>query len=377
MFIVYLLILSVILLSFANGANDVSKGIATLVGSGVTSYKKAIVWGTIWTIAGGIVASVFALELVKTFSASGIVKLSNDINGNFMIAISLGAFAWVFFTARIGFPVSTTHSIAGAICGAGIAAVGIDGIVWSFLGGKIFLPLLLSPLIALSISWAIAPLINSLSRRFKRYCLCLEVKDPVALGPRINESGQIAAASQVSPYPEATLLAADKETCENSLESSLKFEFLDIAHWLSSGMASFARGMNDAPKIAALGLGVGALGTGLSVTTSFLIVAIAMGIGSMIAGLKVTETLSEKITPMTHEEGFSANLTTALLVTFASRLGFPVSTTHVSSGAIIGIGIKHGKKTVKWDTLLEIIFAWIITLPVAALLAFFTYRLLN
>ncbi len=377
MFIVYLLILSVILLSFANGANDVSKGIATLVGSGVTSYKKAIVWGTIWTIAGGIVASVFALELVKTFSASGIVKSSNDINGNFMIAISLGAFAWVFFTAKIGFPVSTTHSIAGAICGAGIAAVGIEGIIWSFLGKKIFLPLLLSPLIALSISWTIAPLINSLSKRFKRYCLCLEVKDPIALSPRIKESGQIAASFQASPYPEATLLAADNETCDNSLEPSLRLEFLDIAHWLSSGMASFARGMNDAPKIAALGLGVGALGTGLSVTTSFLIVAIAMGIGSMIAGLKVTETLSEKITPMTHEEGFSANLTTSLLVTFATRLGFPVSTTHVSSGAIIGIGIKHGKETVKWDTLLEIIFAWIITLPVAALLAFSTYRLLN
>lgn len=152
MLIICLLVAAVILLSFANGANDVSKGIATLVGSGVTSYRKAIIWGTVWTVVGGLVASVFALELVKTFSADEIIKSTIDLTQSFPIAISLGAFAWVIFTARTGLPVSTTHSIAGAICGAGGAAVGVDGITWSFLGKKIFLPLLFSPLLALGIS---------------------------------------------------------------------------------------------------------------------------------------------------------------------------------------------------------------------------------
>ena len=80
--IIYLLVAAVILLSFANGANDVSKGIATLVGSGVTSYRKAIIWGTVWTVVGGLIASVFALELVRTFSANGIIKLKPKASVN-------------------------------------------------------------------------------------------------------------------------------------------------------------------------------------------------------------------------------------------------------------------------------------------------------
>jgi len=375
MLIVYLLVAGVILLSFANGANDVSKGIATLVGSGVTSYRKAIIWGTVWTVVGGLVASVFALELVRTFSVDVIVKSTIDLNQTFPFAISLGAFAWVFFTARTGLPVSTTHSIAGAICGAGIAAVGIDGITWSFLGKKIFLPLLFSPLLALGISWLITPLIVRLSSRLKNYCLCLEIKKPVAFKPKIGES--TATMSQIATLPQTKLVASHKDNCEQTLDSPQQYEVLDILHWMSAGMASFARGLNDAPKIAALALGAGALGTHLPISTSFTIVAIAMGVGSILAGLKVTQTLSEKVTPMTPQEGFAANLTTSVLVTIASRFGMPVSTTHVSSGAIFGIGLKHGKGTFKLKTVLEMIFAWIITLPVAALLAYFIFMIIN
>lgn len=375
MLIIFFLIITVALLSFANGANDVSKGIATLVGSGITSYRKAIIWGTVWTVVGGLVASVFALELVRTFSAVGIVKSTVDLTQTFPTAISLGAFTWVIFTARTGLPVSTTHAIAGAICGAGIAAVGIDGITWSFLGKKIFLPLLFSPLLALGISWLMTPLIVKLSSRVKRYCLCLEVKEKVILQPSINES--TATMSQTNMLPQTKLMASEKSNCEQALDSSHKFEVLDILHWISSGMASFARGLNDAPKIAALALGAGALGAHLQISTSFLIVAIAMGAGSLLAGLRVTQTLSEKVTPMTPQEGFAANLTTSVLVTIASRFGLPVSTTHVSSGAIFGIGIKHGKETIKWKTVLEMVFAWIITLPIAAILAYLIFRIIS
>ena len=377
MLILYLLVLAVLLLSFANGANDVSKGIATLVGSGVTSYRKAIIWGTLWTVAGGLVASIFALELVRTFSASGIVKSTEDLTKTFPTAISLGAFAWVIFTARTGLPVSTTHSIAGAICGTGIAAVGIDGITWAFLGKKIFLPLLFSPLIALGIAWLIAPLITRLASRVERYCVCIESRRKVEFKTTMRASGNLAALTQTVSGSETKLLAGEKASCEQSSNNVREFEVLDILHWLSSGLASFARGLNDAPKIAALALGAGALGTGLPLSYAFLIVALAMGAGSLIAGLRVTETLSEKVTPMNAQEGFAANLTTSVLVTFASRLGMPVSTTHVSSGAIIGIGIKHGTKTVRWKMVLEMIFGWIITLPVTAILGYLMYSLLN
>ena len=155
------LVISLIaLLSYANGANDVSKGIAALVGSRVANYKRAIAWGTIWTIAGGIVAASYALELVKTFSATEILRSPSSLNQVLPLSVSLGAFVWVIFASNTGLPVSTTHAITGAICGAGVAAVGFNEVEWSILGKKIFLPLGLSPILALSISWLFSPIIQ-------------------------------------------------------------------------------------------------------------------------------------------------------------------------------------------------------------------------
>jgi PiT family inorganic phosphate transporter len=372
-----LVISFIALLSYANGANDVSKGIATLIGSRVTSYKRAIAWGTIWTIAGGIVAAFFALELVKTFTAAEILKSTANLDQFLPLSVSLGAFVWIICATRIGLPVSTTHAIIGAICGVGIAAVGINEVGWAVLGKKIFLPLVLSPILALSISWIFSPLIQSLSSRAERYCLCLEVRDGFSSKPVMVSTGIHSTVTEVPPLPQAMLMAAEKNACSESLLSPIRFEVLDLLHWLSAGMTSFARGLNDAPKIVALALGASALETQISSITSFLLVALAMGLGSILSGLKVTETLAEKVTPMNPQEGFSANLTTSVLVGIAARFGLPVSTTHVSGGAIIGIGLKRGSKTVKWRIVLEMIMAWLITLPISGLIGFSAFWILN
>jgi inorganic phosphate transporter, PiT family len=371
------LILFVIMLSFANGANDVSKGIATLVGSGITNYKKAIIWGTIWTIAGATIAAFFALEMVKTFSAGGVVKSTANLNQMFPVAVTIGAFIWVIFASKTGLPVSTTHAITGALCGAGIIAVGFSGITWSVLDKKIFLPLAFSPIVALGISWLFFPIIRTASSRAERYCVCLEVKEGVSYKPILDKSGAIAAVAQINPFPKSTLMAAKKNACSESLSSPIRLEVLDLFHWLSSGMTSFARGLNDAPKIAALAFGIGSFGTHLHSMLYFVGIALAMGVGSIVSGLKVTETLAEKVTPMNHQEGFAANLTTSILVTAAARFGLPVSTTHVSSGAIIGIGLKRGKETVRWKVVLEMVLAWIVTLPVSALIALLAFWVLT
>ena len=365
------------MLSFANGANDVSKGIATLVGSGITNYKKAILWGTIWTMAGAIVAAFFALEMVKTFSVGGIVKSTANLNQVFPVAVALGAFIWVIIASKTGLPVSTTHSIIGALCGVGVVAVGFDGVTWSVLEKKIFLPLAFSPVAALGISWLLFPLIRKVSLRAERYCVCLEVREGISYKPLLEKSSAFLSVSEINPLVQPTLMAAEKTACSESLVSPIRFEFLDLFHWLSSGMTSFSRGLNDAPKIVAITLGAGALGTHLPYSASFLAIALAMGIGSMLSGLRVTETLAEKVTPMTPQEGFAANLTTSILVGIAARFGLPVSTTHVSSGAIIGIGLKHGKKTVRWKVVFEMILAWIVTLPFSALIALLSYWVLT
>jgi PiT family inorganic phosphate transporter len=138
-------------------------------------------------------------------------------------------------------------------------------------------------------------------------------------------------------------------------------------HWLSGGMVGFARGWNDAPKIAALGLLAvsGPRGTALS----FAVAAIAMAIGGMVAGRRVLDTLARKVTAMPLAESLTASLVTSVLVGLASWNSLPVSTTHVTTGAIVGAGLKRGPRAVRWGTVGEIVLSWIVTLPVAALIA--------
>jgi PiT family inorganic phosphate transporter len=138
--------------------------------------------------------------------------------------------------------------------------------------------------------------------------------------------------------------------------------------------------MNDAPKIWALLLPVfllGKMNRPVLLLGGILAVAGAMGLGSWDAGQRVTEVLAERVTRMGHHEGFAANLATALLVVGASRLGLAVSTTHVSSGSIVGIGLAQGLRAIHWPVLRNMLLAWIVTLPLAGLVAIATYNLLR
>jgi PiT family inorganic phosphate transporter len=154
---------------------------------------------------------------------------------------------------------------------------------------------------------------------------------------------------------------------------------LDTIHWISSGLASFARGTNDAPKIVAILL-IGSSATTWPTSSSQLVafggIAIAMGLGSYFGGLRVTKVLAEKVTKMNHAEGLSANLTTSSLVLVSGFLGLPVSTTHLSSSAIIGIGLLKGWNSVRWTTVRDMALAWVVTLPASALLACISYLIL-
>jgi inorganic phosphate transporter, PiT family len=310
------------LLAYFNGANDVSKAIATLAGSGVCNYRRAILYGSICTVMGAIASMILAAGLVSTFT-TGLIAGSSHLTGQFALAALLGASLWVYLATRLALPVSTTHAITGAVVVTGAIAFGSDKVLWGNLESKILLPLLVSPLVALLLGRVLFRLINLLS--------------------------------------------------------ALKLNY-DWIHWLSSGAASFTRGLNDTPKVVALGAAFFLVGSSRVPATPvwlFVVVALAMGVGSVIGGLKVTETLAEKVTKMDHSEGFAANLTTALLVGTASPLSLPVSTTHISSCAIIGMGARNGSKSVQWWTVRNIVFAWLVTLPVAGVLGLLAYLLLD
>jgi PiT family inorganic phosphate transporter len=147
-------------------------------------------------------------------------------------------------------------------------------------------------------------------------------------------------------------------------------KLLDYFHFCSAGVVSFARGLNDTPKIVALLL----LIKGLSIHWGMTAVAVGMAVGGLLNARRVAETMSNKITKLNHGQGFTANLVTGFLVIFASRFGLPVSTTHVSVGSIFGIGL--ASKRINTGIVLEIILSWLITLPVAAVFSGVAYWIL-
>ena len=361
-------------LAFANGANDVSKAIATLVGSGVTGYRTAILWGTAWTVLGAVLSGVIATAMVKTFS-QGLLAPGVSASPNLVVAVLVGAMLWVLVASRTGLPVSTTHALTGAIVGAGLIAFGREGLLWEGIGKKIVLPLILSPLLALALSLVLHPLTRRLAARWEGTCLCVM---PTARA-LVMIDGQGATRTLFQSMTLGRPVMAVPAQCDRAGLNGLTVG-LDSIHWCSSGLASLARGTNDAPKIAAMLLLGSAIASWPSVaaqSAAIIGVAVAMGLGSYLGGLRVTKVLAEKVTQMNHSEGLSANLTTSSLVFVSALMGLPVSTTHVSSSAIIGIGLLKGVSAVRWATVRDMVLAWVVTLPVSAFLSALAYVLLT
>jgi len=357
------LFFGVFALAYANGSNDISKGVATLVGTSVTNYQRAILWGSAWTTGGSLVSAYFSQGLVVAFSR-GVIDAQFQISSLFLIAVLIGSIGWVLFATKTGLPVSTTHAIVGALCGTGAMAFGWQGILWASVSKTIFVPLLFSPLIALMALWILFPALRRALTPLSRGCACAEARR-LQLAAAVGIVGTPITAETIPPM---RLVVDHLDHCQASAATVVGVRLDDALHWFSSGLTSFARGLNDAPKIVALGTTL-TLFLDQESSWLFVVVALAMGLGSLLAGSRVTKTLAEKITMMSPVEGLSANLITSFMVAFASRWGIPVSTTHVSSGAIIGVGLRRPGHSLQWKTVISMVQAWIITLPAAGLLA--------
>ena len=367
------LLVLLLALAFANGTNDVSKAIATLVGSRITNYRSAILWGTLWTVLGACASGLVASAMVKTFS-SGLIAPGRATPPALAVAVLTGAMSWVLIATQTGLPVSTTHALTGAIVGGGLAAFAGDALIWSAIAKKIALPLFLSPPLALALSFLFHPALRMAAARWDGACLCLLPASRALV--TIDAKGMTRTLFQTTGLGQPVV--AVPSHCDRAGLRGITIG-LDSIHWISSGLASFARGVNDAPKIAAMVL-LGSVGAAWPSAQfqvgTFVAVALAMGLGSYLGGLRVTEVLAEKVTTMDHAEGLSANLTTSSLVLVSATMGLPVSSTHVSSSAIIGIGLLKGVATIRWRTVRDMVLAWIVTLPTAAILAWLAYFLL-
>ncbi|HFO1051485.1 TPA: anion permease [Bacillus paranthracis] len=311
-------------LAVENGGNDVSKGVAPLVAAEIATEKTALLYGSIMTAIGGGLSVFFASKILKLFT-EGLMNSSYQLSATMALAMAIGATLWVALATKFSLPVSTTHAIIGAVILVACISHGVSSVLWGNLVSKIVLPLLLSPVLGLGVAWILNLFVNK-----------------IHINPQAGKG---------------------------------------IA-WLSSGLICFVRSVNDTPKIVAIALLVATLngfenGGDESHLSLFLLVTVAMSIGSLVKGLAVTNLLARKVTKLDENSSLSSVITTTCLVMSSSQLGLPVSTTHVSTSAIIGAGMKQGAKTINWSVIRDIILSWIVTLPGAGIIAVVVYYILS
>jgi PiT family inorganic phosphate transporter len=367
-----IVVVAAICVAYANGANDNFKGVATLLGSGTTNYKRALLWATGTTMLGSVAALLLAGNLIKSFGGKGLIDDAIVTQPGFAAAVALGAGTTVLIATRIGMPISTTHSLIGALLGTGL--ISGSALNLSNLSQKFLIPLLVSPVLALAITSIVYPILRWLRKRAgitSDYCLCVGKETVEVVPATVNDCQMVA----ISKAEQLTATMGERVTCRSEYSGRvLGIEAgatLDRAHFLSSGIVSFARGLNDTPKIAALLL----LAPAFGVTSSLIVVGVVIAMGGLLSAFRVAETMSKKITTMNHGQGLTANIVTGLIVIGASRLGVPVSTTHVSCGSLFGLGTVTGGA--KKKTILTILLAWAATLPLAAVFAAIYYMVLQ
>ncbi len=304
--------------------------------------------------------------MVASFSGKGLV--SSNIAGsiNFLIAVGFGASSTVLLATRFGFPVSATHAIVGGLVGAGMMAIGLN-INFYNLGSTFVIPLLVSPIIAFALGIIVYSLFTRLRKKMgvtKETCVCIgKQKQFVPVKALTNEQATtIATDMNIHNPTNLHVEIANSERCAklytNKVLGISMQKLIDSAHVLSGAAVSFARGLNDTPKIAGLLVAAKAI----DMSFGMVIIAVGMAIGGLLHAHHVAVTMSKKITTLNPGQGFSANLVTSFLVIVASKFGVPVSTTHVSVGAIFGIGMvtkEHNPSVIK-----NIILSWVITLPI-------------
>ncbi|HSF49035.1 MAG TPA: inorganic phosphate transporter, partial [Burkholderiales bacterium] len=330
-------------------------------------YHKALWWAI---LAGSIAALFLATKLISIFQGNGVVPAFLTQSQPFLTAVILGAALTVFLAAKSGIPISTTHSLTGALFGGGFVAAGFQLGFYTLLT-NFFLPLLVSPLLAVILAIFGCPLLSRVLRTAgfsKETCVCVGSE---AVPRAVTPEGIVMSESMTG----LRVIVGNEVACAKPFSGTWfglnGQKVLDIGHFLSAGAVSFARGLNDTPKIVALGLVAGAL----DLTWSIVLVAAIMALGGLINARKVADTVSKRITDMDPDQGFLANLVTSFLVIFSSMWGLPVSTTHVSCGALFGIGVANGQA--RWNVIRTILLAWLLTLPTAALLAGLIYTVLS
>ena len=314
-----------VVFDFINGFHDTANAVATVISTRVLSPLVAILMAAGLNFLGALSGTAVA----KTIG-SGIV--GSNVPQEVAIAALLGAIIWNLFTWYFGIPSSSSHALIGGLVGGGIAAAGINNVQWPVLLQKVIIPLVTSPLAGFFAGLLLMKLILSLFAR---------------MSPgRVNS-------------------------------------FFRRTQVLSSAFMAFSHGSNDAQKT--MGIITLALISAHIIPAKPFVVpiwvitvsAIAMALGTAAGGRRIIKTMGTKLVDLTPVQGFAAETAAASVIEVASRFGYPLSTTHVISSSILGVGAGKRFKTVRWLIAGRIIQTWILTIPGCAFIAWGSYLLIN
>jgi PiT family inorganic phosphate transporter len=389
-------------MAWAIGANDVANAMGTSVGSGALTIRGAILVAAVLEFSGAFLAGGHVTDTVRK-GMLDMDLMSRDHLVWGMLAALTSAGTLLLGATRMGLPVSTTHSIVGAIVGFGAVSIGPEAVRWDKVG-QIVLSWLTSPLLAGVLAFVIFQITRS---------LILGRENPLAqvrkVGPffffyvffiiglvtlfkglkHINldlSLGQSLMASVALGLVGAALGAillrrakeGEKDEDQRFSQTERVFVVLQI---LTACAVAFAHGSNDvANAIGPLAAIATAVNEGADVATKAPVQPWMLAIGGLgiIVGLatwgyKVMETVGKKITELTPSRGFAAELAAATTIVLASRMGIPVSTTHTLVGAVLGVGFARGIGAIDLRVVGQIIASWVATLPIAAGLAIFFF----
>jgi PiT family inorganic phosphate transporter len=385
------------------GANDVANSMASAVGAKAITIRQAVFIAGILNIVG----ATFIGSHVTNTIRKGIV--STDVMSDPHIALAgalaalLAAALWVSFATWRSLPVSTTHSIVGAMIGFGIMAGGFSVINWGKLGAVV-LSWVISPVCSLVIAFVmfkvIVKVILSKDAVFQRsisaspyfiglaiFVVILSFLFKTPLGKKFSISMPMALVvafvlAAVLGYIGKVLLR--KFLLEKSGNGNGAEEVFRRIQIGTSCYVALAQGANDvANAIGPLAViyflaKTGTIGDKVPVPIFLLMfggVGIALGIG--MAGKRVMETIGTKITTLTNTRGFSVDFAAATTVLLASKMGLPVSTTHAAVGGVMGVGLARGLEAINFRIIFQIMIYWVLTVPASAITSMIVYKIIR
>ncbi len=391
------------------GANDVANAMGTSVGSKAITVKQAIIIAAVFEFAGAFLAGGHVTKTIR----KGIIDPTAiadqpEILVFGMLAALLSAAIWLLVASWKGWPVSTTHAIIGAIVGFGVAGIGIDAVQWSKIG-TIVASWIVSPVVGGVLAYllmiSIRKLILNRRRPFDRAkqwapMYVFMVGFIVALVTVFKGLKHLDIdLTVVESFLVATLFGGlvafvswllvrnikiDADADEDFHYASVEKVFTPMMLFTASAMA-FAHGSNDVAN------GIGPLAAVFSIVQSggeltqkaeVPVWILFLGGGGIVLGLttmgyRVMQTIGSQITPLTPSKGFCATLAAAATIVIASRTGLPVSTTQIAVGGVIGVGMARGIAAIDLRVVGGVFVSWLITLPVAGVLAAFIFFFLK